>query len=359
MPINPLYRLFRSATHRFSIGDITGLLARVSESRVRELSSRLASYIEINLPVAFERRENLGDYRTNPYVLLTSASVMRLNDPNRFANFLFNSKLYMALETSFGKSIESTFLSHYPTNNEMKWIDPPEKIEECARLEGLSREERARQRTQSVWSEIDKSCVHGTRRYLVSIKSGPNTINDSQVQAMTDAIIINHRKWAAQTQTSYSQVSHLDIVIGLTYGTDATTNNKENQILVKLLGHGFMEEDRQQHPGVLIDSSTRFVRVYRKIGIDFWAFIGNPVSPSESTHTFLEVLLALSGGLATACSGGSLESRVNGKLQALGEALRNLQFPSASLPTWVRQEFSEDTLFWFATALTAFYDEGI
>ena len=41
------------------------------------------------------------------------------------------------------------------------------------------------------------------------------------------------------------------------------------------------------------------------------------------------------------------------------EALAKLQFPRNTLPEWVRQEFSEDQLFWFATAITAFYDEGI
>ena len=70
---------------------------------------------------------------------------------------------------------------------------------------------------------------------MTSIKSGPNTINDSQVAAMTRAIIDNHGRWAEQTKKTYRTVKYLDIVIGLTYGTDRTTNNKENQILVKLL----------------------------------------------------------------------------------------------------------------------------
>jgi hypothetical protein len=35
-----------------------------------------------------------------------------------------------------------------------------------------------------------------------------------------------------------------------TYGTDRTTNNKENQILVKLLEQGFVDEDRGRRPRV-------------------------------------------------------------------------------------------------------------
>lgn len=52
---------------------------------------------------------------------------------------------------------------------------------------------------------------------------------------MTRAIIDNYPDWVAQTRTSYPAVNEIDLVLGLTYGTDRTTNNKENQILVKLL----------------------------------------------------------------------------------------------------------------------------
>ena len=38
------------------------------------------------------------------------------------------------------------------------------------------------------------------------------------------------------------RVKEIDVVLGLTYGTDRTTNNKENQILAKLLAGGFVEE---------------------------------------------------------------------------------------------------------------------
>jgi hypothetical protein len=201
--------------------------------------------------------------------------------------------------------------------------------------------------------------VVGNRRYLISIKSGPNTINDTQVQAMTRAIIDNHGVWAEQTRAEFSRVQGLDIVIGLTYGTDRTTNNKENQILVKLMDHGFQEEDRARHPGVLIDDATHSTRVYRRIGKDFWAFIGNPSEPNSAPFVFLEVLLALARALSSGMQEADLETRINLRLRALSEALARIQFPRNTLPVWVRQEFSEDQLFWFATAITAFYDEGI
>jgi hypothetical protein len=356
---NPFTAALKARTHHFDVQQIVALFANVTEARVEALAHALAGYISTNLPLAFERRDGLSDYRTNPYVLMTSASVMRLDDPRAFGTFLFNSKLYMGLETSFGKSIEAAFVAQYPIVSPNKWIEAPEKRAEFDALIGLSNEEKAQRRVDSVWREIDKSVIVGQRRYLTSIKSGPNTINDTQVQGMTRAIIDNHREWLRQTETTYPGVREVDVVLGLTYGTDRTTNNKENQILVKLLQNGFVEEDRAQKPGVLIDAATRSVRVYRRIGKDFWSFIGQPDNPASAEFVFLEVLLALAKALAAGIETADLETRINVKLHQLAAALGQLTFPRHSLPDWIREDFNESQLFWFATAMTAFFDEGI
>jgi hypothetical protein len=347
----PFFDALRSRRHRFDAQEVVSFFMQVDESRVHTLAKAMTGYISTNLPAAFEKRDGLSDYRTNPYVLMTSASVMKLDDPGRFSDFLFNSKLYMALETSFGKQIEAAFVGQYPLRAIHRWTEAPEKIAEFSALAGLNREERARRRVTSVWREIDRSCVVGNRRFLTSIKSGPNTINDTQVQGMTRAIIDNYREWMSDTNRSYPNVKYLDLVLGLTYGTDQTTNNKENQILVKLLESGFMEED--------IDQKTRSVRVYRRIGKDFWAFVGQPDKPESAQFVFLEVLLALAESLSSGITAASLEDRINMKIRHLAEALAKLQFPRNSLPSWVRDDFNDNQLFWFATALTAFYDEGI
>jgi hypothetical protein len=349
----------KARRHHYTPEEVVRLFTLVTEQRVDALAHALGHYISVNLPIAFERRGGLADYRTNPYVLMTAASVMRLNDPTAFGGFLFNSKLYMGLETSFGKSIEAAFVGQYPLIGENKWIEAPEKRAEFDALVGLSNEEKAQRRLDSVWREIDKSVVVGTRRYLTSIKSGPNTINDIQVQGMTRAIIDNYRPWVAHTRLTYPAVTEVDVVVGLTYGTDKTTNNKENQILVKLLQNGFEEEDRIARPGVLIDSATRSVRVYRRIGKEFWAFIGQPDQPANADFVFLEILLGLAKALAVGVQTADLETRINVKLQQLAVALRQLTFPRNSLPQWIREDFNDTQLFWFATAMTAFYDEGI
>jgi hypothetical protein len=69
--------------------------------------------------------------------------------------------------------------------------------------------------------------------------------------------------------------------------------------------------------------------------------------------------LALAKALSQGMKNASLEERVNIKLAQLSEALRSMMFPRESLPRWIREDFSETELFWLATAMTAFFDEGI
>jgi hypothetical protein len=283
---------------------------------------------------------------------------MSLVDVQRLASFIFDNKLYMGLETSFGKSIESIVTKHYPTESGC-WDDPPEKIEEFKALVGLPREEKAKRRTASVWREVDRSYVAGDRRFLVSIKSGPNCINDTQVQSMQEAIAKWHLEWLKQSAQHYKAVKMLDLVIGITYGTDQTTNNKENQILAKLLDRGFVEENPETNPGVLIDSATKSVRVYRRIGQDFWSFIGNPAEPQKAAHVFLEVLLGLARALTQSRAELSLEERLKEKVRQLQIAFEQVVFPAKTFPDWVQKGFSENELLWFAAAVTAFFDRGV
>lgn len=371
---NSLYELLRAKRAAFDEGRVAALFRQVDQDRVVRLSSELASFVSEKLLNSAESREVLSDYRTNPYVLMTSASIMQLSDMHRFADFIFNNKLYAGLETSYGKLVEDAVVGHYPlrSDGDRRWVNPPEKVSEFATYEGLPRQEKAAKRNASVWREIDRSCVSDNRRYLVSIKSGPNTINDTQVQGMVDAISNHHREWLRQSKEAYPQVTELDIIIGLTYGTDRSTNNKENQILAKLLTQGFVEELQptevgplyaEEHtpegkPGVLIDEETRTIRVYRSIGQDFWAMIGDPDDPRQAEFVFLEVLLSLAKALSDGVS-DDVEERVNTKIRQLSEALATIRFPRQSLPEWVREDFSEDELVWLATAMTSFFDEGI
>ena len=74
---------------------------------------------------------------------MTTASTMNLTDPSELARFLVNLKLYMGLETSFGKSIEGIVLPTYPIDEAepaLKSMDPPEKLAEFEAIKGLAGE---------------------------------------------------------------------------------------------------------------------------------------------------------------------------------------------------------------------------
>ncbi len=356
---NELFDLLKAPQHTFLEKELKEQFLKIKRARVEALAADLRGYIEANLPDAIDKRQHIADYRSNPYVLMTAASVMKLDTPQAFGSFLFNSKLYMALETSFGKSVEKLLVRPYPIARRQRWDDPPEKLNEQEALHGLSRQDKARARTTAVWREIDRACVIKDRRFLVSIKSGPNTINDTQVQGMVDAIKNNYQEWWQKTKVTYPTVKNLDIVIGLTYGTERTTNNKENQIIAKMLDYGFVEEDKEGKPGVLVDTATRSIRIYRRVGRSFWAWIADPFEEKEVSYAFLEILLALAIALSDGLKRDDLEGRINNRLDALSNAIKGLRFPQNSLPDWIGTNLGEKELTWFATALTAFYDDGI
>ena len=159
---------------------------KVSQTRVEEIGDAMEEYISTNLPKVIRSKSRLADYRTSPYVLMATAGALQLDDLRELSKFLVDIKLYMGLETSFGKSIEKIVMSHYPmaASAEMRWGSPAEKDEEFATYAGLSQEEKSRKRINSVWREIDSACVHGDRRHLMTIKSGIATINDTQVGGM-------------------------------------------------------------------------------------------------------------------------------------------------------------------------------
>ena len=338
---------------------VTRWFTQVSRERVTDIALAMEGYISTNLPKVIRSKSSLGDYRTSPYVLMATAGALRLDDLRDLSKFLVDIKLYMGLETSFGKSIEKVVMGHYPVGAELphRWQSPPEKDAESALLHGISAEEKSARRVDSVWREIDSSCVRDNRRHLMSIKSGIATINDTQVGGMFTAIRDNHPAWLASSRERYG-VDGIDVVVGLTYGTPWTTNNKENQILNKLLTAGFAEEDRDRSPGVLTNLDGT-VRVYRAVGIDYWAYAARPEDPGSGEFAFLEVLLGLAQALRLAHEKEDIGTALNERLDLLGQAFQSLRFPQGdALPRWVSHDLGLTELTWLAAALSAFFDEA-
>jgi hypothetical protein len=71
-----LFSAMRRQRFTFQTSEFARLLSLTSEDRVRSLATALRSYISKHLPKAIEKRRSLQDYRTNPYVLMASASTM-------------------------------------------------------------------------------------------------------------------------------------------------------------------------------------------------------------------------------------------------------------------------------------------
>ncbi|MDR1432677.1 MAG: hypothetical protein LBI99_11245, partial [Propionibacteriaceae bacterium] len=229
----------------YDMDDMRSWFAQISHDRVTRISEAMENYVSVNLPKAIRSKSTLSDYRTNPYVLMATAGALSLDDLRALSQFLVNVKLYMGLETSFGKSIEDVVMRHYPDgmgDERTRWTSPVEKSEEFATYAGLSNEEKSARRVDSVWREIDSSCIHGDRRHLLTIKSGVSTINDTQVSGMFAAIRDHNAAWLKSSRDRFG-VEGIDVAIGLTYGTACSTNNKENQILNKLLTSEFAEVD--------------------------------------------------------------------------------------------------------------------
>ena len=88
--------------------------SQVSPSRVNDIASNMSEYVGVQLPKVIRSKSGLSDYRTSPYVLMATAGALRLDDFRDLAKFLIDIKLYMGLETSFGKSIEGTVMKTYP-----------------------------------------------------------------------------------------------------------------------------------------------------------------------------------------------------------------------------------------------------
>src|SRR4051812_11646541 len=127
-PRDPFYEALRTRKP-LKEDELRGLFAAVDHDRVRRLADALSAYSAANLAKSVGGRKDIADYRTSPYVLIASASVMGLGRPHDLAKFLVDTKLYMGLETSFGKQIEAAFVGLYPMGADPSgaWADPPEK----------------------------------------------------------------------------------------------------------------------------------------------------------------------------------------------------------------------------------------
>lgn len=344
-------RSFYSAirdTRSFDQSEYEQLMNKTSEDRVSKISENWSEYLKPNVGNTIKQKEDIDDYRLNPYAITAIAGILDLDTAEDISQFIFGSKLYMSLETAFGKSVENIVLPIYPIPPATAgWEEHPEK----------KREMQSDSRTEDlIWQDVDKYCVIGNTAYITTVKSGPRTLNEDITDSIKDDIAGHSETWLEGTQKHHPEVEELNVTIGLTYGTDHSTNNKEMRILLKLVEKGFKEIDRNNKPGIIQHPDNDVITVESRVGIDFWSYIGNPQNPANAEYVFLEVLLGMIE--AADSTGDALRSTTGDKIQKLTDAVEILTIPESSLPKWIEENYQEDELVRMAQTLTLYYDEG-
>ena len=149
----------------------------------------------------FEKVQSLTDVSSddvniNPFLMLAMAPAYNIFSPFEAAEYVQNSKLPHGDATAFGKFVEDKIFPIFGAKQ------PQEKNK---RLDS----EKA-----NLWSPIDIELTIDGIRFLFTLKAGPWTMNQDHAHNM----IRNFPAIHAQTGS--------DIIIGITYGTANSLNNK-------------------------------------------------------------------------------------------------------------------------------------
>jgi hypothetical protein len=154
-----------------------------------------------------------SDVNINPFLMLALAPAYNIFSPFEAAEYIQNSKLHHGDSTAFGKFIEDKILPPFGVSR------PPEKDAD-----------------PDLYSPIDVEVTVDESRYLLSLKSGPWTMNQAHANEMSTAFPKIHDETGG------------DLVIGIFYGTRARLNNKPALVEKNtgpythtLVGHEFWE----------------------------------------------------------------------------------------------------------------------
>jgi hypothetical protein len=146
------------------------------------------------------------DVNLNPFLMLAMAPAYNIFSPYEAAEYAQNAKLPHGDATAFGRFVEEQIFPIFGSQ------PPAEKP--LGRAATRAHPEAAR-----LFSSIDAEIYVEGRRYLMTYKSGPWTMNQSHANEM----IANFPGIHAQTEC--------DIIIGITYGKRDRVNNKPELVM--------------------------------------------------------------------------------------------------------------------------------
>lgn len=174
-----------------------------SQQRVAAMEVDFRSRIGIHLDALAKASKPFRKYNTNPFVLLMYSSQKQYRRVKETEAAIVPAKVFSSMETSAGKMVERVMLSHYG------W--------ECV--------DSAMHTTESV---VDGRKLDGDTLRLVTLKSGPNCINDSMTDSISSEIVKYAADWGRQ-----ASVKKVEFTIGILYGTPKMSNKKDWHILRK------------------------------------------------------------------------------------------------------------------------------
>lgn len=143
--------------------------------------------------------DHIAKTNFNPFLLLITSPVYNIYSPFEVAERLQLGKAFHGDDTAFGKMAEAHYLRLFGATN------PPEK-------------------KGAAWSPIDLDMTIEGQRYLMSIKSGPWTMNQGHANEMIHTFPDIHAATGAR------------IIIGITYGRYSNLTNKP-ALVDRELGH--------------------------------------------------------------------------------------------------------------------------
>jgi hypothetical protein len=172
------------------------LQAKLDPAIFQQLVFETKALLERRYASLAEGFNDIADTNFNPFLLLITAPVYNLFSPFEIAERLQLGKAFHGDDTAFGRFGEEKLL-------------PLFGVSECSDKVKATQDKHG-----GPWEPIDRELLVEGERYLISVKSGPWTMNQSHAHAMIDKFPVIH----AQTGCA--------IVLGIMYGRYENLNNK-------------------------------------------------------------------------------------------------------------------------------------
>jgi len=167
------------------------LKAALDEATATKIVVETRNLLDRRFKLLAEDFKDIADTNFNPFLLLITAPVYNIYSPLEVAERLQLAKAFHGDDTAFGRFGEEKLLPLFGAK------EPAEKGEKKA-----------------AWEPIDKELTVEGSRYLISVKSGPWTMNQSHANAMIDKFQAIHDE------------TNCRIMIGIMYGRYQNLNNK-------------------------------------------------------------------------------------------------------------------------------------